>query len=387
MRRPFNPALAESIAGNRDAAIRRAKSNIDVALGIPIVDSSKDAASSLEAEASRPVPRPATNEEMVAAYRSTLDERTRSELDLTVQLIASKGTGNAALAQQMPSGAVRFAVSSTTWGEPTWAAKPVDRNVRLEVFKGAEQVETIYLTSVPSIVMGRQRGAVDELIEDGSVSRQHCAIVNAEHATFLVDLDSAQGTYVHDGSTSAVSQLGDRMRPHVEVKLEENQTIRLGGNLTVFRIRGVRGPRVDQWRIPAWATEPTKPLQLVRSNAMKLDEEDAQANEAELSAPAIDISDMKAVLLGRSVDRCGVVVAHDTVSRLHAAIVHDEDHAFVVDLASTHGTFLDGVRLPDFKYSRYPQGARLRLGNCDLLYELRPAPSTEVKPPQKKFKG
>ena len=59
-------------------------------------------------------------------------------------------------------------------------------------------------------VLGRTAALVDVVVCDESVSRQHCALVNAEDATFVHDLNSATGTFV-DGfrATAGFTRLHD----------------------------------------------------------------------------------------------------------------------------------------------------------------------------------
>ena len=63
-----------------------------------------------------------------------------------------------------------------------------------------------------------------------------------------------------------------------------------------------------------------------------------------------------------------VVVPHETVSRQHAAIVHDEETTYIVDLGSAHGTFVDGARLAADEHRKLVDGALLSLGSAPFGY-------------------
>jgi len=72
--------------------------------------------------------------------------------------------------------------------------------------------------------------------------------------------------------------------------------------------------------------------------------------------------------LGRSVD-AGIRIHDGSVARAHARVRRDGDHLLVTDLASTNGTFVNGVRVP----SSTTAGVPCRLGDRLTLamgYEL-----------------
>jgi putative peptide zinc metalloprotease protein len=75
------------------------------------------------------------------------------------------------------------------------------------------------------------------------------------------------------------------------------------------------------------------------------------------------------VTLGRSPDAT-VVLDDPSVSRLHAQIRQgDGGEPVVEDAGSSHGTFVDGVRVR--KPTRLHDGARIRLGDSELVVERR----------------
>jgi len=62
-------------------------------------------------------------------------------------------------------------------------------------------------------------------------------------------------------------------------------------------------------------------------------------------APALTVGPIRA-LVGRSQD-ADVIVASDTVSRIHALFWQEAGAAWIVDLDSSNGTYLNGTRLSD----------------------------------------
>jgi hypothetical protein len=58
-----------------------------------------------------------------------------------------------------------------------------------------------------------------------------------------------------------------------------------------------------------------------------------------------------------------VVTEGGTCSRLHAAVVHHKDgRLYLIDLKSTHGSFINGERVAPYKPSKLKHGFELRLG-------------------------
>jgi len=77
--------------------------------------------------------------------------------------------------------------------------------------------------------------------------------------------------------------------------------------------------------------------------------------------------DNRTTSLGRSIDNTHSI--HDaTVSRRHAALTHDaEGRAWLTDLGSSNGTYIDGKRLIPHQPFRLEQGGRIQLGASIVL--------------------
>jgi hypothetical protein len=92
----------------------------------------------------------------------------------------------------------------------------------------------------------------------------------------------------------------------------------------------------------------------------------------ERETPAVEIEVLLprsagALTLGRSQD-CDVVMGEETVSRLHAELLHGEDDEWTIrDLGSTNGTWLNGARIREARVFR---GDVLRLGGLRLDLRL-----------------
>ena len=98
------------------------------------------------------------------------------------------------------------------WAPPEWAKHPDrEREPRIEVYDNGILTRTINLAQVRSLTVGRQESAVEVFVDDASVSRTHAAFVNSSSATFIVDLKSAQGTFVSDERVVPIPQLGTQV--------------------------------------------------------------------------------------------------------------------------------------------------------------------------------
>ena len=69
----------------------------------------------------------------------------------------------------------------------------------------------------PVFILGKSRAQSDYCIDNGAVSRRHASIVSKNGAFFLVDHDSTNATFIN----------GKRIPANVEVKLANNERIRL----------------------------------------------------------------------------------------------------------------------------------------------------------------
>lgn len=77
------------------------------------------------------------------------------------------------------------------------------------------------------------------------------------------------------------------------------------------------------------------------------------------------------VVTGRMEPLCDLVLAHPSISRMHAALQFDAQGAlFVRDLESTHGTFLNKKRLPANDFVRLHIGDVLVFGESTRLYAV-----------------
>ncbi|CAM9989676.1 unnamed protein product, partial [Discosporangium mesarthrocarpum] len=96
-------------------------------------------------------------------------------------------------------------------------------------------------------------------------------------------------------------------------------------------------------------------------------------------------------VLGRNSRMAHVLLDHQSISRRHAAIVHNgQGGVFVVDLGSTHGSYLNGVRIPSKGFKKLGEGDILKFGESSrqapgrwrsYIFRLEGASATQDDPP------
>lgn len=72
------------------------------------------------------------------------------------------------------------------------------------------------------------------------------------------------------------------------------------------------------------------------------------------------------ILIGRDSRSCDLVVADNSISRVHARIFEKNGDLYVVDMGSTNGTVLDGKKLTTSTPARMQATGSLMLGDIDL---------------------
>ncbi|KAF0683135.1 Aste57867_24823 [Aphanomyces stellatus] len=127
---------------------------------------------------------------------------------------------------------------------------------------------------------------------------------------------------------------------------------------------------------PKWAGVPTR----ANSKAFLEVWKDGEQLKEHLS-----IGQQAFYILGRNTDVCDFELAHQTISRQHAAFVHTKGGAVeLIDLGSAQGTTVDGIKLKaDPEASRTPlaNGSEITFGESTRKYVVRglnqaPAPTT-----------
>jgi len=82
---------------------------------------------------------------------------------------------------------------------PAWAVKPSQlKDSYLDVQKDNITAQVIPIGKSPAKIFGRVKELCDQLLEHGSISRQHAAIVHCAQGPTIIDLKSSHGTKLNE---------------------------------------------------------------------------------------------------------------------------------------------------------------------------------------------
>lgn len=74
----------------------------------------------------------------------------------------------------------------------------------------------------------------------------------------------------------------------------------------------------------------------------------------------------------REVPAVDIPLDHPTASRVHAALCHHNDgRIFLIDLSSTHGTFVDGTKISPNKPTVLKNGMEIKFGQSETKFIMQ----------------
>jgi len=182
--------------------------------------------------------------------------------------------------------------------------------------------QSVVLDPDQSYVLGRDPSA-DIPVDDARLSRAHIRIAFINKTWELKDLDSSNGSFVN----------GKRFASH---KLVNTQTIELGGvNNRSFVFTPLTSSTI---------TSTKSILKIQDKEATRMTKLRGDEYLSEDSGPR-RVRLQKKIRIGRA-EESDWQIDDLNVSRSHAEIIQNTDGGFeIVDLKSTNGTFLNGIRI------------------------------------------
>ncbi|XP_037085372.1 nuclear inhibitor of protein phosphatase 1-like [Pollicipes pollicipes] len=99
-------------------------------------------------------------------------------------------------------------------------------------------------------------------------------------------------------------------------------------------------------------------------------------------AQKLMVDEKRCYLFGRNPQLNDFCIDHASCSRVHAAMVWHKhlDRAFLVDLGSTHGTYIGSMRIESNKPTQLPIDSAFHFGASTRVYMLRERPQQASKP-------
>ncbi|RWS17880.1 hypothetical protein B4U79_07455 [Dinothrombium tinctorium] len=124
----------------------------------------------------------------------------------------------------------------------------------------------------------------------------------------------------------------------------------------------------NHYEVPKWAGKPAQGLHLDVTKDGKLIQK-------------LMIDEKKCYLFGRNPNLNDFCIDHASCSRVHAALVYHKHlkRAFLVDLGSTHGTFIGSIRIESNKPTQLPVDSSFHFGASTRIYVLREKPNQKVR--------
>ncbi|XP_066597013.1 nuclear inhibitor of protein phosphatase 1 isoform X2 [Prorops nasuta] len=121
----------------------------------------------------------------------------------------------------------------------------------------------------------------------------------------------------------------------------------------------------NHYEVPNWAGKPPCGLHLDVLKSDKLIQK-------------LMVDEKKCYLFGRNQQLNDFCIDHASCSRVHAALVYHKhlNRAFLVDLGSTHGTFIGNMRLDAHKPTQLPIDSTFHFGASTRYYIIRERPQT-----------
>ncbi|KAH3849263.1 nuclear inhibitor of protein phosphatase 1-like [Dreissena polymorpha] len=123
------------------------------------------------------------------------------------------------------------------------------------------------------------------------------------------------------------------------------------------------GPLVNNFEVPSWAGKPAPGLHLDVTKDGKLIQK-------------LMIDEKKCYFFGRNKQMCDFQIDHASCSRVHTALVWHRhlNRPFLIDLGSTHGTWIGHIRLESKKPQQVPIDSEIHFGASTRMYIIRERP-------------
>jgi len=125
----------------------------------------------------------------------------------------------------------------------------------------------------------------------------------------------------------------------------------------------------SSYEVPSWAGKPPTGLHLDVLKDGKLIQK-------------LMIDEKKCYLFGRNSQLNDFTIDHNSCSRVHSALVYHKhlSRCFLVDLGSTHGTFIGNILLERHKPTQLPIDSRFHFGASTRQYIIRERPQAGPRP-------
>lgn len=226
----------------------------------------------------------------------------------------------------------------------------------LIVTKDKKQVAKVAITS-DSFVVGRTPNC-NLPLDEALASREHAELVLERGSYWVRDRGSRNGTSVN----------GEKLASRHELK--DGDEIEIGSTRLKFvwdKSREEEAADDDRTRVASIADLGKKAsgLRVVKKKDHGNFEVKVRVADGPLQGGVFRNWESP-LTIGRGLDN-NIVLLDDAVSTAHAQIIQEGEEYFIIDLKSSNGTFLDGVKV---QKTRLQNGHKIKVGVSTLVFDL-----------------
>lgn len=229
-------------------------------------------------------------------------------------------------------------IEEEIFSAPTEVLPPSGIFPKLIAIKGEKPGQEIAINK-DEMAIGRDLKA-DIKIRDTSVSKNHAVLLLKGDDVHIKDLNSANGTYLN----------GKRILPNIETLLKSGDKINIGKNQYEFESRFLEEKEFE-------AETEILPGQLI-----------GRIRVLRGNIPFSDYDVRNGAILGKSED-CDIYIPDTFVTDEHAKITFVEGKAYITDLESSNGTFVNGRQIVPNEPHALTQNDKIKIGNVELQFE------------------
>jgi pSer/pThr/pTyr-binding forkhead associated (FHA) protein len=230
-------------------------------------------------------------------------------------------------------------------------------------------------------MVGREN--CDILLLDGTVSRRHAEVTLEDGEITVTDLGSTNGTQVD----------GKRLAPNEPAPILPGAVVRFGSATLALPGESVNAAAtpaeativtslegIDQTRIAERSEKPGEPAAAASSG-----DQSGAAKPADAVARLIGAAGAADIFLSPGTLTIGrkpgndVVLADAFVSGKHAELICDDSVCTLVDLGSTNGTTVNGVKLEANQGQIVVDGDEVQIGQTNYRFETLSAEESEAE--------
>jgi len=217
------------------------------------------------------------------------------------------------------------------------------------ILLGPENQDQEFTLSKPSVEIGRATQN-DIVLKDGKISRNHASIECSDQGCTLIDLKSANGTFVNEERIQRITlKPGDSIKMGETDLRFESMTPALEPEVTLINTMADLNQTMARTMLETSLNDVSRSRLVIHTSEKTWEV----------------IMDGDALTIGRD-PHCDVVIDDIRLSRQHARIERKKNTCSIHDLESTNGTWMGENRITQH---RLKDGDTIRVGEAQLVFK------------------